>query len=149
MGKMLIVNAPWIFSAVWGLIKGFLDINVQKKIHILGGPKQVDVLAARMGIENVPRYNNTMADAQTIVCIVIYVIQLSCILKLFLLLLLFLLGVLRAACVLCSGRYLGGQNDCQVSTASGEITEWHELMDRHIASFEGSEPLERYNYMVH
>ena len=72
MGKMLIVNAPWIFSAVWGLIKGFLDINVQKKIHILGGPKQVDVLAARMGIENVPRYNNTMADAQTIVCALSY-----------------------------------------------------------------------------
>jgi hypothetical protein len=29
LGKLFIVNAPWIFSTAWGFIKGFLDVRVQ------------------------------------------------------------------------------------------------------------------------
>jgi hypothetical protein len=29
LGKLFIVNAPWIFGSVWGFIKTFLDKRVQ------------------------------------------------------------------------------------------------------------------------
>lgn len=38
LGKMLIINAPSIFSAAWSVIKGFLDEHTVSKIAILGGP---------------------------------------------------------------------------------------------------------------
>lgn len=41
LGLTMIVNAPWTFSAVWSVIKGWLDENTRKKIQIVSGnPKQ-------------------------------------------------------------------------------------------------------------
>lgn len=34
---MFIVNAPWAFTAVWAIIKAFLDEVTKNKIQILGG----------------------------------------------------------------------------------------------------------------
>lgn len=36
MGKLLLINAPFIFTAVYAVIKGWLDERTTKKISILG-----------------------------------------------------------------------------------------------------------------
>ena len=36
MGKFYIINAPWAFSSVWSLVKGWLDEATVAKIFILG-----------------------------------------------------------------------------------------------------------------
>ena len=36
MGCMFVVNAPFIFSGAWAVVKGFLDERTVKKIKILG-----------------------------------------------------------------------------------------------------------------
>ncbi|KAM0749641.1 hypothetical protein T439DRAFT_314976 [Meredithblackwellia eburnea MCA 4105] len=36
MGKFYIINAPWGFSTVWSLVKGWLDEATVAKIHVLG-----------------------------------------------------------------------------------------------------------------
>ncbi|WVQ82255.1 hypothetical protein IAT38_004383 [Cryptococcus sp. DSM 104549] len=36
MGHMFIINAPYLFSTVWSLIKPWLDEATVRKIHILG-----------------------------------------------------------------------------------------------------------------
>lgn len=36
MGKMFLVNAPFIFSACWSIIKVWLDERVKNKISIMG-----------------------------------------------------------------------------------------------------------------
>lgn len=36
MGHMFIVNAPYLFSTVWSLVKPWLDEATVRKIHILG-----------------------------------------------------------------------------------------------------------------
>ncbi|CEQ39069.1 SPOSA6832_00547, partial [Sporobolomyces salmonicolor] len=44
MGKFYIINAPWAFSTVWSLVKGWLDEATVAKIHILGSSYQSDLL---------------------------------------------------------------------------------------------------------
>ena len=39
-GKLLIINAPFIFSAVYAIIKGWLDERTSKKISIIGSSYQ-------------------------------------------------------------------------------------------------------------
>jgi hypothetical protein len=33
----MIVNAPWAFTAVWTMCKGWLDEKTRAKVNILGG----------------------------------------------------------------------------------------------------------------
>lgn len=54
MGKFYIINAPWAFSAVWSVIKPWLDEVTVKKIVILGGSYQ-DELIKQIGKENLPK----------------------------------------------------------------------------------------------
>jgi len=44
MGKFYIINAPWGFSTIWNVIKGWLDPVTQAKIKILGSGFQKDLL---------------------------------------------------------------------------------------------------------
>jgi len=44
MGRFYLINAPWGFSTVWNVIKGWLDPVTQAKIKILGGNYQADLL---------------------------------------------------------------------------------------------------------
>lgn len=44
MGQMFIVNAPMLFTGVWAVVKGFIDEKTRKKITILGGKYQKDLL---------------------------------------------------------------------------------------------------------
>jgi len=44
MGRFYMINAPWGFSTVWNVIKGWLDPVTQAKIKILGSTYQKDLL---------------------------------------------------------------------------------------------------------
>jgi hypothetical protein len=54
MGKFYIINAPWAFSAVWAVIKPWLDEVTVKKINILGGGYK-DELIMQIPLENLPK----------------------------------------------------------------------------------------------
>ncbi|WVW83624.1 hypothetical protein I302_105645 [Kwoniella bestiolae CBS 10118] len=44
MGHMFIINAPYLFSTVWSLIKPWLDEATVRKIHILGKNYKTELL---------------------------------------------------------------------------------------------------------
>jgi hypothetical protein len=54
MGKFYIINAPWGFSTVWNLIKGWLDPVTVSKIDILGSGYKEKILA-QVPAENLPK----------------------------------------------------------------------------------------------
>ena len=51
LGKLYLINAPWGFSSVFSVIKGFLDPVTVNKIHVLGSGYQKELL------EQVPKEN--------------------------------------------------------------------------------------------
>ncbi|KAF8903929.1 CRAL-TRIO domain-containing protein [Gymnopilus junonius] len=54
LGKFYIINAPWAFSAVWTVIKPWLDEVTVKKISILGSGYK-DELLKQIPKENLPK----------------------------------------------------------------------------------------------
>ncbi len=36
LGRLYLINAPWGFSGVWNVVKGWLDPVTVQKIHVLG-----------------------------------------------------------------------------------------------------------------
>ena len=54
LGKLYIVNAPWGFSTVFSIVKGFLDPVTIQKIHVLGTGYQKELLE-QVPKENLPR----------------------------------------------------------------------------------------------
>lgn len=54
MGKFYIINAPWAFSAVWAVIKPWLDEVTVSKIDILGSGYK-DKLLLNISPENLPK----------------------------------------------------------------------------------------------
>ncbi|KAF8897120.1 CRAL-TRIO domain-containing protein [Infundibulicybe gibba] len=54
MGKFYIINAPWAFSAVWSIIKPWLDEVTVAKIAILGSGYK-ETLLAQIPAENLPK----------------------------------------------------------------------------------------------
>jgi len=54
LGKMYLINAPWGFSTVWGVVKGWLDPVTVQKIHVLGSGYQSEVLK-QIPAENLPK----------------------------------------------------------------------------------------------
>lgn len=40
----MICNAPWVFTGVWAMVKGWLDEVTRKKIHIVGGSYSKELL---------------------------------------------------------------------------------------------------------
>lgn len=54
LGKLYIINAPWGFSSVFSVIKGFLDPVTVSKIHVLGSGYQKELLA-QVPKENLPK----------------------------------------------------------------------------------------------
>ncbi|PVH79211.1 Sec14 cytosolic factor [Cadophora sp. DSE1049] len=54
LGKLYLINAPWGFSTIFGIVKGWLDPVTVEKIHILGGNYQKELLA-QVPAENLPR----------------------------------------------------------------------------------------------
>lgn len=51
MGKMMIVNAPYMFSGIWKIVSGMIDENTRKKIDVLSEkesvPKIMEVIEPR------------------------------------------------------------------------------------------------------
>ncbi len=43
LGRFYLINAPWGFSGVWSVVKGWLDPVTVAKIHILGASYQKDL----------------------------------------------------------------------------------------------------------
>ena len=54
MGKFYIINAPWAFSAVWSVVKPWLDEVTVAKIDILGAGYK-DILLKQIPEENLPK----------------------------------------------------------------------------------------------
>ncbi|QYS96185.1 CRAL-TRIO domain-containing protein [Trichoderma simmonsii] len=54
LGKLFLINAPWGFSTVWGVVKGWLDPVTVKKINILGSSYQSELLK-HIPAENIPK----------------------------------------------------------------------------------------------
>jgi len=54
LGKLYVINAPWGFSGVWSVIKGWLDPVTVNKIHILGSSYQKELLE-QIPAENLPK----------------------------------------------------------------------------------------------
>lgn len=53
LGKLYIINAPWGFSTVFGMVKGFLDPVTVKKIHVFGSGYESELLS-QIPAENLP-----------------------------------------------------------------------------------------------
>jgi len=55
LGKMLVINAPWLVLQTWNIVKGWLDIRTQEKITILGsGPDMISKLLEVIPPETLP-----------------------------------------------------------------------------------------------
>ncbi|KAI6780748.1 CRAL-TRIO domain-containing protein [Emericellopsis cladophorae] len=54
LGKMYMINAPWGFSTVWSVVKGWLDPVTVSKIHILGSGYKSELLK-QVPAENLPK----------------------------------------------------------------------------------------------
>ncbi|RDA91864.1 hypothetical protein CP533_3682 [Ophiocordyceps camponoti-saundersi (nom. inval.)] len=54
LGKLYLINAPWGFSTVWNIIKGWLDPVTVAKINILGSGYKTELLK-QIPAENLPK----------------------------------------------------------------------------------------------
>lgn len=54
LGRLYLINAPWGFSSVFSVVKGFLDPVTVEKIHVLGGTYQKELLE-QVPAENLPK----------------------------------------------------------------------------------------------
>lgn len=54
LGKLYLINAPWGFSSVFSIIKGFLDPVTVQKIHVLGAGYHAE-LEKQVAKENLPK----------------------------------------------------------------------------------------------
>lgn len=54
LGKLYVINAPWGFSTVFNVVKGFLDPVTVQKIHVLGSGYEQELLA-QVPAENLPK----------------------------------------------------------------------------------------------
>ena len=55
MGATFVINAPMIFSAVWAIIKGFLDEKTRSKI-IIKGTDYLETILEHVDKENLPKF---------------------------------------------------------------------------------------------
>lgn len=53
LGKLYLINAPWGFSSVFNVVKGFLDPVTVNKIHVLGSGYKKELLE-QVPPENLP-----------------------------------------------------------------------------------------------
>lgn len=61
LGRFYLINAPWGFSGVWSMIKGWLDPVTVAKIHILGSGYQKE-LFEQVPPENLPKLFGGQCD---------------------------------------------------------------------------------------
>ena len=56
MAKLLILNAPWSFTACWSVIKGYLGEATIKKIDVLGSKQSYKELSNLMNDDQIPTW---------------------------------------------------------------------------------------------
>lgn len=56
LGKLYVVNTPWIFSMGWTIVKPWLNAQTLAKIHILGNDNFLEKLSEDIDIENIPEF---------------------------------------------------------------------------------------------
>lgn len=54
LGRLYLINAPWGFSSVFSVVKGFLDPVTVEKIHVLGSGYKTELLG-QVPAENLPK----------------------------------------------------------------------------------------------
>jgi len=54
LGRLYLINAPWGFSGVFNVVKGWLDPVTVEKIHVLGSNYQKELLS-QVPAENLPK----------------------------------------------------------------------------------------------
>lgn len=55
LGQLLIVNAPYMFSTIWSVVKGWLDEKTREKIQIKGGDYK-ETLLKYVDAEQLPEW---------------------------------------------------------------------------------------------
>ena len=63
LGKLYLINAPWGFSSVFSVVKGFLDPVTVQKIHVLGSSYQTE-LDKQVPKENLPKIFGGTCDCK-------------------------------------------------------------------------------------
>lgn len=63
LGRLYLINAPWGFSTVWSVVKGWLDPVTVQKIHVLGSGYQKELLA-QVPAENLPKQFGGKCECQ-------------------------------------------------------------------------------------
>lgn len=63
LGKLYLINAPWGFSSVFSVVKGWLDPVTVSKIHVLGSGYQTELLA-QVPKENLPKLFGGTCDCE-------------------------------------------------------------------------------------
>lgn len=63
LGKLYLINAPWGFSSVFSVVKGFLDPVTVSKIHVLGTGYQKELLS-QIPKENIPKIFGGTCDCE-------------------------------------------------------------------------------------
>jgi len=61
LGRLYLINAPWGFSTVFGVVKGWLDPITVEKIHVLGAAYQNELLS-QVPAENLPKIFGGLCD---------------------------------------------------------------------------------------
>jgi len=64
LGKILVINAPFIFPAIFGLVKPWLDPITAAKVNVKGTDYK-DLLAENVGLENLPTNYHGVLPALT------------------------------------------------------------------------------------
>ena len=55
LGECVVVNAPWAFSSIFALVKGFLDEKTRSKINVVGG-NAFEALQEYVDAEQIPDF---------------------------------------------------------------------------------------------
>lgn len=63
LGKFYLINAPWGFSSVFSVVKGFLDPVTVQKIHVLGSGYHKELLG-QIPKENLPKLFGGTCDCE-------------------------------------------------------------------------------------
>lgn len=63
LGRLYLINAPWGFSSVFSVVKGFLDPVTVQKIHVLGSGYQSELLG-QVPKENLPKIFGGTCDCK-------------------------------------------------------------------------------------
>lgn len=56
LGKLYVVNTPWIFSMGWTIVKPWLNAQTLAKIHILGNDNFLEKLKEDIDVANIPEF---------------------------------------------------------------------------------------------